>query len=151
LGVLHCRAMRWWRIVFAVILAASVGCNNHAAQEEKCAEAARVAVKKSIVENPVVKGTIVDLKSYFDISRNVCIVHVEYQTTLVKGPSWVKSISVFAIEEDDTKQTYGAYSEIHYEGSFLPKGVEVATCEVGERKCANASEFNELLRPYVGK
>jgi hypothetical protein len=140
----------WIVLILGVVM--MIGCNDGATvqrlHDKECSELATGEVKKAIVDNDAVRGTIIDLKSRFVLSRNTCIVHVEYQATIFKGPSWSSNVSIFSIDKHRQIDEQANYSEIHYEESNLPKQTEISGCEVGDRKCSTKAEFNELIRPY---
>ncbi len=91
---------------------------------------------------------LLDFTNHYNKSLNKCFILVEYHHSLGLGDSWVNDITLWDVYEN---AKYASFAEDHiiYIKPTASTQDRVVTCELADKKCKTAGEFNDLVRPYM--
>jgi hypothetical protein len=86
--------------------------------------------------------------NHYNKVQNKCFILIEYHYRLDTNGSWANSLSLWDLYENAQYGTFGEQTVIHWKPTYGSEKV-LGTCELLDKKCKTAEEFNDLVRPYL--
>ncbi len=130
-------------------LKAEVGKNRTVADydlQAKCSQDAKVWFSENYSNDN--KTLLLNHTNHYNKSLNKCFVAVENHYSLwgnLANGAWVKSATIWDVYENSK---YGELAENHMISNSTEFKALLLVCEVLDKKCSTAEEFNALVRPY---
>jgi hypothetical protein len=114
--------------------------------QAKCSNAAKLWFRENWGSGRDKDDILLDFSNHYNKASNQCFVQVVDNRRVGTRNSWSKHMSLWDVFENSM---YGDFSEVHTLDDHFKDEPNVVTCEVLEKKCSSADQFNSLVQRYM--
>ncbi len=115
--------------------------------QAKCSKDARAWFKETWQSD---KDTLLlDFTNHYHKGLNKCFVLVEYHYSYGDGEgSWMKDLVLYDVYEN---AKYGSFNELHISHlkPTIKTEVQINSCQMFDKRCKTAAEFNDWVQPFL--